>query len=215
MNQRALKLVAAADAADHVGLGDLDVGEADRRVAVGIVVGEGRVVDDLDPVERGVDDEEGRQPVGAVDQVRHHDVDRGVVAAGDEPLLAVDPEAGVGALGGGRDPRGIRAGVALGDRVGVLELAAQRRAQLPVDLLVGAVRPDVVGLGDVPDDRVGRAAVLLLDQRPLDRASSPGRRVRACMPAVEAGLDATPRLTAAIVSAGSLPPSIPPPPRAG
>ena len=45
---RALQLVAAADAADHVGLGDLDVAEADRRVAVGIVVGEGGVVDDLD-----------------------------------------------------------------------------------------------------------------------------------------------------------------------
>ena len=44
----ALQLVAAADAADHVVLGDLDVGEADRRVAVGVVVGEARVVDDLD-----------------------------------------------------------------------------------------------------------------------------------------------------------------------
>ena len=36
----ALQLVAAADAADHVGLADLDVGEADRRVAVRVVVGE-------------------------------------------------------------------------------------------------------------------------------------------------------------------------------
>ena len=33
------------------------------------------------PASVGVDDEQGRQPVGAVDHVRHHDVDRGVVAA--------------------------------------------------------------------------------------------------------------------------------------
>ena len=45
---RALQLVAAADAADHRVVADLDAVEAERRVPVRIVVRERRVVDDLD-----------------------------------------------------------------------------------------------------------------------------------------------------------------------
>ena len=86
---------------------DLDVGEPDRRVAVGIVVGEGRVVDDLDPGTLRVDHEQGREPLAAVDHVRHDDVDGGDVAGGHEPLLAVEPEAVArSARRGGRDPDG-------------------------------------------------------------------------------------------------------------
>ena len=56
----------------------------------------------------------------------------------------------------------------LGHRVGVVQLAAQGRPQLAVDLLGRAVGEHVVGGRDVPRERVGRAAELLLDEEPLD-----------------------------------------------
>ena len=64
----------------------------------------------------------------------------------------------------------------LGDRVGVVQLAAQRRPQPAVDLLGRAVGEHVVGGRDVPGERVGRAAELLLDEEPL--------HVRPALPAV-------------------------------
>ena len=65
-------------------------------MALRVVVGERRIVDVLDPERVAVDQEQGRQAVVAVDHVRHHDQHLRDVAAGHEPLLAIDPEAGVG-----------------------------------------------------------------------------------------------------------------------
>jgi hypothetical protein len=165
---RALDAV-AADAADDGVRGDLDV-EADRRVPVRVGVRERRVVDDLDAGRGAVDEEERRPPLPVLDDVRHDDEHGGDVARGDEPLLAGDTEAARRALGRRRDPRRVRAGVLLGDRVGVLRLAAQRRAQVPVDLRGTRVGKDVVGARDVPREAVRRAAELLLDGAPLDLA---------------------------------------------
>ena len=89
---RALQLVAAADAADHRVLAHLDAVEAQRRVPVRIGVRERRVVDDRDPRQR----RRRRGTASARRRAqRHHDVDGGDVAVGDEPLLAVDPPAAV------------------------------------------------------------------------------------------------------------------------
>ena len=92
-------------------------------------------------------------------------------------------------MGGGRDRGGIRAGIALGHRVGVLELAAQRRAKVAVDLLVACVRPDVVGVRHVPMDRVRGPAVLLLDQRPLEPSPSLPTVLAGVQAAVQPGVD--------------------------
>ena len=62
----------------------------------GIVVRERRVVDDLDARGRGVDQEQRRELLAVDERLGHDDVDGGDVAVGDEPLLAVDPPAGVG-----------------------------------------------------------------------------------------------------------------------
>ena len=167
MNQSALQLFAPADPADDRVRRHLDRVEADRRVAVRVAVGEARFVDDLDALGVGLDQEQGRQPLVALEQVRHHDQDRGDVAGGDEPLLAVQHVAAGARLGGRGDPRRVRAGVALGHRVGVAELAAQGGAEVALGLLGAGVGPDVVGVRDVPVDRVGAAAELLGDQRPL------------------------------------------------
>ena len=119
----------------------------------------------------GVDDEQGRQLLAVVDHVRHHDVDGGDVARGHEPLLAVQEPAVAGAVAvrgrGGGDPARIGAGVALGHRVGVADLAPQQRLEPALGVLGPGVLPDVVAVRDVPVDRVGRAPVLLLDERPL------------------------------------------------
>jgi hypothetical protein len=68
-----LQVLALADAADHSVGPDLDVGEADRRMTVGIVVGEAGVVDVVDAGRCRLDQEQGRQAVGAVDDVGHDD----------------------------------------------------------------------------------------------------------------------------------------------
>jgi hypothetical protein len=177
-----LQLFAAADGADHRVGRDLDRVQPDRRVAVGIAVGEAWVVDDLHAAGLDVDQEEGGEALVAFDHVGHHDQDRGDVAGGDEPLLAVQHVPVVARLGGGEDPGRIGTGVALGDRVGVAQLAAQRRAQVALGLFGAGVGPDVVGVGDVPVDRVGAAPELLGDQRPL--------HPRPVLPAVLAGVQA-------------------------
>ena len=165
----ALQIVPAADTADHVGFGDLDVGEGDRRVAVGIHVREEGVVDRLDAGTLIVDHEQGRELLAVVDHVGHDDVDGGDVAGGHEPLLTVEQPAVARVLRrrGGRDPARVGPGVALGHRVGVADLAAQQRLQPALGVLGPGVLPDVVAVRDVPVDGVGRAPVLLLDQRPL------------------------------------------------
>ncbi len=135
---------------------------------VRVVVRERRVVDDLDPGRVAVHEEQRRQGLAVDQRVRHHDVHRGDVAIGHEPLVAPDSPAGVGALGRRLDAGGIGAGVLLGHRVGVVRLAAQPGPQVAVDLLGRAVGEHVVPGRDVPGDRVRRAAELLLDEEPLD-----------------------------------------------
>ncbi len=130
---------------------------------VRIGVRERRVVDDLDAVERPVDEEQRRPRV----RLRDDDVDRRHVAVGDEPLLAADDPAAVAPLGPRRDAGGVRPRALLGHRVGVVQLAAQRRPQPAVDLLRRARPEHVVRARDVPRQGVGRAPELLLDQHPL------------------------------------------------
>ena len=179
----ALQVFALADPADHRVGGHLDRVEADRRVAVRVAVGEAWFVDDLDPLGVGLDEEERRQALVALDQVRHHDQDRGDVAGGDEPLLAVEDVAGGGRLGCRGDPRRVRAGIALGHRVGVAKLAAQGGAEVALRLVGAGVSPDVVGVGNVPVDRVGAATELLGHQCPLLQ--------RPALAAVLGGVEAT------------------------
>ena len=158
-------------------------------MAVRVGVGERRVVDHLDAGSVGVDCEEGRKPVVAVDDVGHHDQDRGDVAGRHEPLLAVQAKAVGGALGRRGDAAGVRAGVPLGDGVGVADLAAKGGEEVALDLRVGSVVPDVVGVRDVPVDRVGRAAELLFDQRPLERRPALAAVLGLVEAADEAGVD--------------------------
>ena len=150
-----------------------------------------------------------RNSVGALAARRAHDDEHvGHVAARHEPLLAADPPAAARQrLGRRRDPRRVRAGVRLGHRVGVLAprragsaAASGRSARRPG-------RPDVVGVRDVPGERVRRAAELLLDQRPRRRATSPGRRARrACRPPSRPAAMRPARI-AATSSAGNRPPA--------
>ena len=136
-------------------------------MAVRIGVGEGRVVHHLDAVELAVDEEQRGQALAVHEGARHHDVHRRDVAVGHEPLLAVDRPAALRARGRGLDPRGVGARLRLGDRVGVVQLAAQRRLQVALDLLGRAAGEHVVGAGHVPRQRVRRAPELLLDEEPL------------------------------------------------
>ena len=131
-------------------------------------VRERRVVDDLDPGPVAVDEEERRQPLVAVDDVHHHDVEVGHVARRDEPLLGPDAPAGGRALGRPGDPARVGAGPALGDGVGVGPLAAQRRLQVALDLLGRPPREHVVAAAHVPPDAVGVAAQLLLHEHLLE-----------------------------------------------
>jgi hypothetical protein len=164
----ALEIVPAAQPADHGVLAHLHVGEADRGVAVRVGVGEGRVVDDLDAVQAGVDEEQRGEPLAVHERGRHDDVDRRDVAVGDEPLLAVQDPAAAAADRGCGDARGVGARLGLGDRVGVVELAADRGLQVALDLLRGTARKHVVGARNVPRERVRRAPQLLLDEEPLE-----------------------------------------------
>ena len=183
----ALQLVARADVADDVGVGDAHVGEAQRRVAVRVVVGEDRVVDDGDAGGVGGYGEQGRdaRPVGSVGEGPGVDDEDGRdVAEGDEPLLAVDEPAAVDLRGGAGHHARVGAGARLGHGVRVVQLTAQGRVQ-PARLELGAGRaPDVVGVGDVPADRVGGAAERLLREEPLE--VGPG--VAAVLLEVEAAL---------------------------
>ncbi len=147
--------------------GHLDIAEADGRMAVGIVVRVQRVIDELHALGLRLDQEQRGEPVGAVDDVGHHDQHASDVAGGDEPLLPVDAPAGVGGDGGGGDPAGIGAGLGLGDGVGVAALAAQRGHHVALDLLGAGLDPHVVDARDVPVQTVGDTAELLVDQEPL------------------------------------------------
>ena len=172
---RALQLVAAADAADHRVVAEPTPLEADRRVPVRIGVGERRVVDHA----RSRAARPRRGTASARRRQRHHDVDRGDVAVGDEPLLAVEPPAAVDPRRGGRDARRVGARVLLGDRVRVVQLAAQRRAaasgrSAPASRGRARCRPS--GRARTARWSSGRTAPRRGTTR---RASSPARRARA------------------------------------
>ena len=141
-------------------------------MAVRVVVGEPRVVDELDAGSVGLDQEQCRKPIRAVDDVRHHDQHASDVARGHEPLLAVDPPAVARRLRGRGDPAGVRPRLGLGYRVGVAALAAQRRHEVALDLLRGPLEQHVVGARHVPVQAVGDAAELLVDQEPLEHRPS-------------------------------------------
>ena len=177
-----LEVVAAAESADHGVLGHLHVGEAHGGMAVGVGVGEGRVVDDLDALVVAVHEEQRRQLLAVLPRLGHDDVDGGHVPVGDEPLLAVENPTVLAALGDGGDARRIGARVGLGDRVGVVQLAPQGGLEVTLDLLRGAARQHVVGGGHVPGEGIGRAPELLLDQKPLHLGPA--------LPAVLGGVEA-------------------------
>ena len=100
----------------------------DRRVPVGVVVRERRVLEHRDAGRVAVDEEQRRQALVAVDDVDHDDEVVGPAPVGDEPLLGADAVAARGALRRAVDAGGVGAGVALGHGVGVGALAGQRRA---------------------------------------------------------------------------------------
>ena len=133
------------------------------------------------PSSCAVDQEERRQLLAVDERVRHHDVDARHVAVGHEPLLAVDHPAALAAARRGLDPRRVGAGLGLGDRVRVVQLAAQRRLEVALDLLGRAAAEHVVGARHVPRERVRGAPELLLDQEPLD--------LRPALPAVLHGME--------------------------
>ena len=135
---------------------------------VRVVVGEGRIVHHLDPGRVAVDQKQRRQQLAVAQHVHHHDEVVGHVAGGDEPLLGAEvPAAGRLDRRAGDRTR-VRPGAALGDRVRVGALAAQRRAQVPLDLLGRPAGQHVVAARHVPPDRIGVAAQLLLHQHLLD-----------------------------------------------
>ena len=114
---------------------------------------------------------------GRDDEVRAH-------AVGDVGLLAVDHPAAVDALGARAQRRDVRAGARLGDAERADQLAADRRHEVALLLLVGAELPDRRrGDVDVRADarrRAARADARELLARAPPRAGSrrPGRRTR-------------------------------------
>ena len=164
-----------------------------RGVPVRVGVGEGRVVDDRYAWRIGRHREEGWQSVVTFDDVGHHHDHRRDRAVRDEPLLAIEQVAAVVCAVSDRcDAGGVRAGVGLGHRVGVMELPLEGWAQPPVDQLRAGRLPDVVGRWHVPADAVGVAAELLLDQQPLGRRPALTTVLRAVQaagePRIEGGL---------------------------
>src|SRR6202035_4282265 len=101
--------LAVADAADHGVGAELDVREADRRMAVGVVVGELRALDELDAWGIGLAQEQRGELFGSGDRVRHHDQHAGDVARGHDPLLAVYSPAVAGRDRGAGDAARVRA----------------------------------------------------------------------------------------------------------
>ena len=120
------------------------------------------------PSSAAIHEEQGGQLLAVDEGVRHDDVDARNVAVGHEPLLAVDHPAALGAARRGLDPRRVGARLGLGDRIGVVQLAAQCRLEIALDLLGRAGAEHVVGARHVPRERVRRAPELLLHKEPLD-----------------------------------------------
>ena len=154
------------------------VGE--RVGVVGIVLHDdaGRVV---------VDEEERREPLVAVDDQAVEDHEVGVVGAGDEPLLPVEPVVAgrrVADRAGAERP-GVGAGSILGDRVAPRALATQGRVEVAPALVRVGMEQDVVGARDVRPEAAGRLAELLVDEDLLDDRPALAARVDRHRAAVE------------------------------
>ena len=136
-----------------------------------------------------VDQEAGDAAVGALLLVgdREDDAEVGVVAAGDERLLAVDHPVVAVAYGGGAQVAGVRPGAGLGDREAADLLALDRRHQVLRPLLLVGVEQDVVGLA-AELELHERPAELDLDQRRHHRAEAHAAVLLGRLDAEEAGL---------------------------
>ena len=154
-------VVALAEPAQHRVFGDRDVGEGELGVLVDEGVHEARHPGHLDARCVLVDEEEGRLPVGARRGEDDHEV--GVVADGDEPLLAVEQPA-IGGLGrGGRQVLRVGARTGFGHRVAVAALAADDGFEVARALCGGAEAQGVGGAPHGVPQGAGELPQLLLD----------------------------------------------------
>ena len=183
-----LEVIALPDAPDDVVVVDHDIGEEQRGMPVRVVVGEGHIGNRLDAGCVCGDGKERGQLLAVHLGVGHDDDDRSDGAEGNKPLLAVDDPAAIACRHRCRGhARGVTARIRLRHGVGIVQLPAQRGDE-PALLLRGTrVLPDVVGVGDVPRDAIGRPTELLLDEEPLGDApavSAVLRRMRTTVYAV-------------------------------
>jgi hypothetical protein len=112
-------------------------------------------------------DQEAGDPVVGHDREHHHEV--GLVAVGDEGLLAVDDVVAAVRPGRGADVARVRAGPGLGDREAGAPLALDGRDQVALLLLVVGRVEDVVGVTAEPERHEGPAGLHHQDGR-HDRA---------------------------------------------
>ena len=161
------ELVAIADLAEHLVVGHPHALEREDRVLEHERVHVRGGAHEPDARRVLVDQEHGGLRGVAVDvHVQLEEV--GDVARGHVPLLAVDHPVVAVAPRGGRDHRRVGAGAFLRDRVGVAPLSADRRAQVPLLLCLGAaLQGDRRAPREVPE-RAGRVPPLLLDQHLLE-----------------------------------------------
>src|SRR3984885_7832423 len=123
------------------------------------------------PAHVPVDEEAGHAAVGALVRIGHgedHD-EVGLVAVGDEGLLAADHPVVAVLDGPGPDVAGIGPRPRLGDREATAALAVDRGNEVLLLLLLGARVEDVVGRAAEPE-RHERTAALHRDDRGHDRA---------------------------------------------
>ena len=117
MNQEPGDVVAVADPPEHGVLGDMDVGEGELGVLVDEGVHPAGHPGHLDARRVLVDEEQGRRPL--LTGGGQHDHEVGVVADGDEPLLAVQHPAVGGPRRRGPEALRVGPGLGLGHRVAV------------------------------------------------------------------------------------------------
>ena len=141
----------------------MPVRERVRVVGVVLHAHAGRVV---------VDQEQGRQPLAALqdDAVEDHEV--GVVRTRDEPLLAVEHPLAGGAVKDRRrgEVAGVGTRVVLGDRVAAGALAPQARIEVPPPLLRVAMDQRVVATRNVRPQTARHLPELLVDEHLLEHA---------------------------------------------
>ena len=138
-----------------------------------------------------VDQEEGRQPLAALqdDAVEDHEV--GVVRTRDEPLLAVEHPLAGGAVKNRRrgEVAGVGARGVLGDRVAAGALAAQTRIEVPPPLLRVAMDQRVVATRNVRPQTARHLPELLVDEHLLEHAPALAAELLRERAAVQVRLD--------------------------